>query len=486
MKAIVVLMDSLNRHFLTAYGNDWVQTPNISRFAEQAVTFDNHWLGSAPCMPARRDMFTGRLNFLEKGWGALEPFDIPFTRLLRENGIFTHMETDHYHYFHPGGEDYHTQFDSWTFHRGQENDCFVSRIQRPEEPEHLGLWSDQYVLNKGAFGQEAGYPSPRTFAGAIDWLQQNADADDYFLWVEAFDPHEPFDCPGEYVDAYDDDWDGPLYNWSECETVEGDGPAAKHLQKQYAANLTMVDGWFGRMLDALEQQGRFEDTLIILTTDHGQMLGQHNVTSKSFCHAWNELAHIPLLVHLPGSKHAGERRNQLTQNVDLMPTLLEYFGIPFEHAIHGESWLPMLYDDAPAKRAAVLYGWFASTVNVTDGRYTYLRAPASEENQPLNHYFLMPTRFSWHDLPGKHFFKDAELGRFLPYTDYPIIKAKQSIARREHAADTLLFDQQNDPAQENNLAGDAIEEQYIDLLVATMSRMDAPTEQYERLGLCPP
>lgn len=66
MKVIVILSDSLNRHYLPCYGNEWVRTPNIDRLAERSITFDNHWIGSAPCMPARRDMLTGRLNFLER------------------------------------------------------------------------------------------------------------------------------------------------------------------------------------------------------------------------------------------------------------------------------------------------------------------------------------------------------------------------------------------------------------------------------------
>ena len=101
MKTILILSDSLNRHYLSPYGNSWVQAPNIQRFAERSITFDNHWIGSAPCMPARRDILTGRLHFLERDWGGLEPFDIPFPHLLRdEAGVYCHMETDHYHYFH--------------------------------------------------------------------------------------------------------------------------------------------------------------------------------------------------------------------------------------------------------------------------------------------------------------------------------------------------------------------------------------------------
>jgi arylsulfatase A-like enzyme len=127
MKTVLVLMDSLNRHFLSAYGNSWVKTPNIDRFAAMSVTLDNHWIGSVPYMPARRDMLTGRLNFLERQWGGIEPYDITLPALLKKAGVYSHMETDHYHYFHPGGENYHAPFDSWTLHRGQEYDACPSQ-----------------------------------------------------------------------------------------------------------------------------------------------------------------------------------------------------------------------------------------------------------------------------------------------------------------------------------------------------------------------
>jgi arylsulfatase A-like enzyme len=199
MRVIMVLSDSLNRHYLPTYGNEWVIAPNLERLAKRSVVFDNHWIGSAPCMPARRDIITGRLNFLEREWGGLEPFDVPLPHILRdEAGVFCHMETDHYHYFHVGGENYHMPFNSWAFHRGQEADTFVSRVSSPQEPEHLGGWRDQYAKNQMAFATAADFPTQKTFQGAIDWLKDNEGEDNYFLWLEVFDPHEPFDCPDEY------------------------------------------------------------------------------------------------------------------------------------------------------------------------------------------------------------------------------------------------------------------------------------------------
>jgi hypothetical protein len=168
-----------------------------------------------------------------------------------------------------------------------------------------------------------------------------------------------------------------------------------------------------------------------------------------------------------------------------MPTLLDYFGVESRPAIHGESWLPMLEDDAPAKRRALLYGWFGQTANVTDGHHTYFRAPV-ESNQPLHRYFLTPGSFSMRDVCRKSFYDGAELGHFLPYTDYHVIRAEVHRGRSPDWAETMLYDIVSDAGQTTNLAGTEIEQQYEKLLIETMEAMDAPPSQYKRLGLPTP
>ena len=300
------------------------------------------------------------------------------------------METDHYHYFHVGGENYHTQFDTYQFHRGQERDCWKSSSQLPVEPEHYSQWAEQYTLNAATFTSSAEYPTPKTFLGAIDWLKDNQGADDWLLWVEGFDPHEPFDCPAPYVKQYGDDWDGPLNMWTGYGRVEGDAEALEHLRHQYAGTLSMADEYLERLLDELERQQIFEETLIILTTDHGHLIGEHGCTGKNRWHVWNELGNLPLVAKLPGNRNADQRRRQLTQNIDVMPTFMDYFGMEFEHAIHGESLRSVWENDSPVQREAALYGWFGMPVNVTDGHYTYY-ARSNERLQQTTLYALPNT-----------------------------------------------------------------------------------------------
>ena len=126
MKTVFVLFDSLNRHMLGAYGGTRIPTPNFDRLAERCVTFDRHYVGSMPCIPARRDMLTGRLSFLHRSWGPMEPFDNAFPVQLYQAGVYSHLVTDHYHYWEDGGATYHNRYDSYEFVRGQEGDAVES------------------------------------------------------------------------------------------------------------------------------------------------------------------------------------------------------------------------------------------------------------------------------------------------------------------------------------------------------------------------
>lgn len=276
MKAIVILLDSVNRHYLGTYGQPLAKTPNIDRLAEQSVVFDNHWAGSLPCMPARRDLFTGRLNFLERGWGPIEPFDHSLGEVLRENGVFSHMVTDHYHYFCTGGENYAQQFDTYSFVRGQELDPWISKVSRPDRPSGtIGKYFPQYELNRSAFRREEDFPSPRTLKEAADWLEANKDEDRFLLWAEAFDPHEPFDLPKDRLSSIADAYDGPEFMWPEYGVVNVPDDALAHIRNRYAALLEMADYWLGKLLDVMDRHDLWKDTMVIFTSDHGFLLGEH-------------------------------------------------------------------------------------------------------------------------------------------------------------------------------------------------------------------
>lgn len=493
MKTLFVILDTLRRDYLQPYGSDWVHTPNIARLAERSVVCDNHWVGSLPCMPARREFMTGRHNFLERGWGPLEPFDDVLPHLLRQadQPVFSHLITDHYHYFYLGGEGHNSSFSSWQFERGQESDFWISRVDLPALPETLNRQANrqQNALNRLAQREEHEFSGPRCVEHAVRWLDDNRDADNWFLQLELFDPHEPFYVVQKYLDLYDDRWDGPLYDWPSYGECEDSPEAIAHIRKCYAALLTMTDHWLGRLWDRFDALDLWRDTAVVLTTDHGSMLGEHQYWMKNAMPVYNEIARIPLIVHLPGSARAGARVSALTQTTDLMPTVLDWCGAPVPPHLHGRSLRPTLEADE-AVHDAIIYGYFGMATNATDGRHTYFRNPLAPDTV-VYAYTAMPTGF--HGFLPREQLAQAEMGRFLGHTyNIPVYKIPQpgkvplGYGAGDGAAYTSrheLFDLAADPRQERPLADPALERRFADLLRAHLARVDAPAEQLARLGL---
>ena len=196
MKTILILVDSVNRRFLNCYGaQEAAITPNLDRLAARSTIFDNHYCGSSPCMPARRDIMTGRLNFLERPWGGIEAFDHTVQSILEDHGVFSCMITDHYHYLETGGENYLHHFSAWRMERGQENDLYYHHpgpsgfIPPKAAPAPRFTIPTPYAQSRSHFHDSGDFPTPRTFTDAAGWLEENREADDFLLWVEGFDPH---------------------------------------------------------------------------------------------------------------------------------------------------------------------------------------------------------------------------------------------------------------------------------------------------------
>ena len=266
---------------------------------------------------------TGRYNFIYRGWGPIEPYDDTLPGELRRKNVFTHLLTDHYHYFELGGENYHTAFNTWDFFRGQENDWWASHVDRMALPEHTGQLTRQNFGNRKLQQKEEDFSGPRTAKAAIEWLDINGLADDWFLQVEIFDPHEPFYCTEKYRSIYQDNYDGVFYDWPSYDEVHESPDAIDHIRKCYAGLLTMTDHWLGQIFDTLERMGLWDDTLIVFTTDHGTMLAEHDYWMKNIMPLYNEIVRIPLIASLPGNDRAGTRTNVFTQTIDLMPTFLD-------------------------------------------------------------------------------------------------------------------------------------------------------------------
>jgi arylsulfatase A-like enzyme len=486
MKAIMVMFDTLNRRYLPPYGCDWTHAPNFARLARRAVTFDNCYVGSMPCMPARRELHTGRYNFLHRSWSPLEPLDDSMPEILRGHGVYTHLITDHQHYWEDGGATYHTRYNSFEFVRGQEGDPFkgiAAEIHSPLNPARgNGPMERQDCINRALMPHEEDQPQAQTFQLGLEFIRANAANDNWFLQIETFDPHEPFFTQQHYKDLYPHNYDGPHYDWPPYRQVSEDEQTVQHLRYEYAALLSMCDYHLGRVLDLMDQLDLWKDTLLIVNTDHGYLLGEHQWWAKNIQPFYNEVAHTPLFIWDPRSGIEGERRAALAQTIDLPPTLLEFFGAPIPPDMQGVSLRDTVASDTPTREAA-LFGVFGGHINVTDGRYVYMRGCAGEVNGPLYQYTLMPThmrsRFSVEEL------REIELAEPFSFTKgcrvMKIPASSRPLDLRRFG--TLLFDLHNDPLQEQPINDPAVEARMVEHLLRLMRENDAPTEQYQRMGL---
>jgi arylsulfatase A-like enzyme len=484
MRAIVLMFDSLNRAMLPAYGGDPKVAPNFARLAERTAVFDRCYAGSMPCMPARREMHTGRYNFLHRSWSPLEPFDDSVPQLLKEAGVYTHLVTDHQHYWEDGGATYHNRFASYEFLRGQEGDLWKADVAESTGAlTNMGLrMRVQDKINRAAI--EAGEVHPQTgvFDAGLTFLRTNRDADSWMLQLETFDPHEPFYSTPRHMAQFEDPQGGDAsFDWPPYARVTEDTATEEVARNRYLALLSMCEENLGRLLDLMDEQDMWADTALIVCTDHGYMLGEKGWWGKSVQPWYEETIHTPLFVWDPRQPAAVGRRNALVQTIDFGPTLLDLFDQPCTDDMQGRPLSGPLSDDRPVREAA-LFGSFGGHVNVTDGRYVYMRAPALQANQPLREYTLMPVHMRAMASPGE--LRGAELVDGFSFTKgCPLLTFPGSAMGDPWAHGTLLFDLETDPEQASPIRDDAQEMRMAGLLVALMRQTDAPLEQFERLGL---
>ncbi|MEU1287730.1 sulfatase [Kitasatospora sp. NPDC005856] len=487
MKAIMVMFDSLNRRFLPPYGADRTHAPNFSRLAEHSATFDTCYAGSMPCMPARRELHTGRYNFLHRSWGPLEPFDDSVPQLLGEAGVYTHLATDHQHYWEDGGATYHNRFRTFEFFRGQEGDAWKGQVADPEIPESLKLLRTESFrqdwVNRAHLADEADHPQTRTFDAGLEFIATNRAEDNWFLQIETFDPHEPFYSYARHKRHYPHDYDGPHFDWPDYRKVLETPEQVEHGRLEYAALLSMCDASLGRVLDAMDEHGLWDDTLLIVCTDHGLLLGERGWWGKNVQPWYDETIHTPLFVWDPRSRVHGERRASLVQTVDLGPTLLDWFGVDLTPDMQGRPLRDTVADDTPVREAG-LFGSFGGHVSVTDGRHVYMRACAEPANGPLSEHTLMPTHMRGRFRPEE--LRGAELAPPFGFTKgVPLLKVPGFTFSNPYAFGTLLFDLETDPDQQHPLVDEELELRMARLLVEQLRAADAPEEQYVRLGLPP-
>jgi arylsulfatase A-like enzyme len=499
---VVILLDSLNRHLLEAYGSREFTTPNLSRFAKRALRFTNHHTGSLPCMPARHDVLCGALDFLWRPWGSVEIWEDAITFELRKKGVVTQLVTDHPHLFEAGGENYHTDFSAWTYVRGHEDDPWKTRLDpswfgAPALPAQSASFARGYEKSRSYFRSEEDFPGPQTMIAAATWLKDNAHFHErFFLFVDEFDPHEPFDTPEPWASMYDADWSGPKVIWPPYTDADGptvpDERTGRQIRANYGAKLSMIDHHLGRVLDALDEQDLWAETAVIVMTDHGHYLGERGgIWGKPGVPVYSEMGHIPLMIAWPGA-NAGDVQD-LTTTVDVHATLCEIFSVTTEHRTHGYSLVPVLSGTGHSARTHLLTGIWGREVVYVDNDVKFVRAPI-ESNRPLEMYSNR-----WSTMPV-HAFPQIRLPRpnvratlsFMPGSEVPVIKQPFGVAdevpfwaKMSAFHGDVQFNRREDPNEEHNLLSSPALRMSpeVEALREALKEIEAPRAQMERLLL---
>ncbi|MEL0550307.1 sulfatase [Raoultella lignicola] len=493
MKAIMLMFDSLNKQLLSAYSSDRAITPNFQRLRERTVRFDNFFVGSMPCMPARRELHTGRYNFLHRGWSPLEPFDDSVPEILKKNGIHSHLVTDHKHYWRDGGATYHSRYSTFEFVRGQEGDAWKGVVDKPQYRYESGEPNEikqrriasrvQHQINVQFMQNEEDHHLARTIGKGLEFLETNHASDNWFLQLECFDPHEPFFVPEKYLKMYGIDDPSQFDGWPPYYFVTETDERKSLIQKYYMALLTMVDAYVGKVLDYMDRYDLWQDTLLIVNTDHGFLLGEHEWWGKNIMPLYNEVANIPCFIWHPRCGGAGESRQSLAQTIDLPATLLDYFGLDKPADMQGRSLLPTLLDDTPVRDYA-LFGYHGCHINITDGRYVYMRSPVEQGIDGLYEYTLMPTRINRRFTPQE--LEKTTLHPPFAFTKgCPVMKipAESVMTRGADRFGHRLYDSAADPAQQTQCRDESVAQRLSEQMIEMMRESDAPAELYPRYGL---
>jgi len=364
MNVIVICTDTLRADYLGCYGNTWMKTPYLDRFAERSIVYENCYGESLPTVQARRIWFTGRsIMPFEKGpqpkgvypplagWMPLKETDVALAETLKERGYYTGLITDLWHYFKPA-MNLHRGFSNWQFIRGQEMDPWRTGNKDLFDPkQHIAkhLWTPffdervrQYLINTQDFHSEEDYFCARTFRTAVKWLEHNVNRKPFFLWVDTFDPHEPFDCPKEYAQMYFDKYPCERYIYAYGadfrKVKKSDIPAIKGV---YCGLCSLVDRWAGHLLDSIERLGLFEDTLVVFTSDHGTEFYEHGELQKHPHLLHHQVVRLPMIVHHPKEKLNGQRVNGLVSALDFMPTFMNFLKEKPEQRLEGKDFLAL-------------------------------------------------------------------------------------------------------------------------------------------------
>jgi len=365
MNLLVLCTDTFRADYLGCYGNDWIETPNLDKMAREGILFKDFYAEGLPTLPVRRVFYTGRRVFPFRyfpqksdhvqlpGWHPLFEEDITLAEWLGEQGYTTGLISDVYHQMKPG-KNFHRGFHSWQWIRGQESDPLVptptcdidvSKYVLPSTPEDSPLrrMIAQYLHNRSWWKGEEDHFAAQVMKAAANWIRNYGHKKPWMLWVESFDPHEPWDAPEEFLRKYyPEDYDGIEPIWPEAFTKSYTEEEFRRIKAHYAGECSHVDKWCGHVLGTLDELNLLDDTIVVFTSDHGTMMGEQGEIHKGADRVRIQVSRSPLIIRHPDQSYAGKVVEGLIQHQDLMPTLLYLLGEDVPDSCNGQNFWPLV------------------------------------------------------------------------------------------------------------------------------------------------
>ena len=368
------------------------QTPNLDDLYSQSVAFEGAYGEGQPTLQIRRAFFTGRRSFPWRynfdrrghwhhasGWHKIPPEQDTLAEILLSRGYYTGLVADTYHMFKPT-MNYTRGFASYEFVRGQESDNWrggtpdmieEAMKRHVREPINWQRHSTlaQYLFNQRPRARQEDYQCARVLLRACEWLEECSAASPFFLWIDSFDPHEPWDPPTSYADLYCPDHDGKDFIMPGA-VHEGDGPAQLEIERikaLYLGECTFVDKWVGALLEKIDALKLLDDTIIMVLSDHGTEIMDHGRFGKSADNQRPYNSRIIWYVRHPGGPR-GQEINAYVQSHDVVPTILALLGVPYE--TEGTSAWPLVTGETDQLRDYIVGGWAAFTQGSAGGSAT--------------------------------------------------------------------------------------------------------------------
>jgi len=401
LNLVVICLDTF-RYDLATHQAPWpVALPHLDRLRAQSTLYTHAFGEGLPTIPMRRAYFTGERSFpwrfsfdtkgswpIGRGWHKIPPEQPTLAEVLLAQGYQTGLIADTYHLFKPTGN-FTRGFLAYEAIRGYESDNFRPGKITPEELAHYVADPDparhpvltQYLLNIRGRQGEGDWSTAKVFTKASDWVLAASESLPFFLWVDSFAPHEPWDPPRPYLQPF-----GLEARTDAIDAIYPVGYTAHELSNEaiartrglYLAYLAFVDRWLGHLLDTLDRTGLHRNTVVMLVNDHGTELMDHGQFSKAPHRLYTHNTQMLWMIRHPDAEATSS--HAFVQSHDLFPTALSLLGV--SHApVAGENVWPLRHAEAGRGRDHVIIGW-GSHASVRTLDWNYIVNFENPDNHP--------------------------------------------------------------------------------------------------------